>query len=109
MRILVFLILGVAVLAACNRRDDSILFDGVAFRAKADFVDRDDRRDFTVQTSPVSASRAGALEAAIYEGTKYCIENYGTSDILWSADYEAEGAVLPVTNDTLTLSGTCDR
>ncbi len=108
MRNLVILFVAVAVLAACNRRDDSILFDGAAFRTKASFVERSNRRDFVVTASPVSASRDGALQAAVYEATKYCIENYGTSDIAWAGQYLAEDAVLPIQDDTLTLNGACD-
>ncbi|TNF63529.1 MAG: hypothetical protein EP307_04910, partial [Rhodobacteraceae bacterium] len=75
--LLVTLAAGLA-LSACNRRDETILFDGQAFRAKASAVDKDDLRTFTATISPVSASLEGAIEAGRYEGTKYCIANYGT-------------------------------
>jgi hypothetical protein len=95
------------VLSACNRRDDTILFDGQAFRAKADAIDKDDRRTFTATISPVSASLEGAIEAGRYEGTKYCIANYGTSVIDWAVGPETEVTQLVVDGDTLTFQGTC--
>ena len=96
MRGVVLTVLGVSVLAGCNRVDDSILFDGQAFRGQAKFVERADRRDFTATVSPVSASVEGAREAGRYEGIKYCIAEYGTSVIEWAID-----------RDTVTFSGSC--
>ncbi len=92
---------------ACNRKDDRILFDGQAFRGKAAAVSKDDRRVFTATVSPVSASIDGAVEAARYEGMKYCIENYGTSDILWTIGPDTPRESLVIDRDALTFQGSC--
>lgn len=96
------------VLAGCNQRDDTILFDGQAFRGKASHVDRNNRRSFTATVSPVSASIDGAREAGRFEGTKYCVNEYGTSDIIWDASPDAEPQTWSVDRDSVTFSGTCD-
>lgn len=98
-----------AVLAvpACNRVDDRILFDGAAFRGKAAAIDKADRRAFTASVSPASATIDGAIEAARYEGTKYCIENYGTSAIAWTVGPDTPRENLVIEGDTLTFQGAC--
>lgn len=98
-----------AVIAApaCNPKDDSILFDGQAFRGKASAVSKEDRRVFTATVSPVSASFDGAVEAAEFEGTKYCIENYGTSAILWTVGPQTPRESLVIDRDALTFQGSC--
>lgn len=107
MRTLVLISLSLAVLAGCNQRDDRILFDGQAFRGKAAFESRDNRRQFIATVGPVSASIEGAREAGRYEGTKYCIREYGTSQIAWITSPDAEPQAWSVDRDTVTFSGRC--
>ena len=99
------LILG--ALAGCNRPDESLAFDGQFFRMSSKHVERSDRRDFTVEVSPVSASLAGAKEAGGFEGIRYCIENYGTSSIDWAIGPDTEDTALVTDRDTLLFEGTC--
>lgn len=86
------------------------LFDGQSFRVSTK-SERSDRQGFTISVSQVSKSPKGAVEAAKYEAVSHCIEYFGTSDYTWSlpemAGEEGEAASLPVSNDTLTVSGTC--
>lgn len=98
-----------AAVAGCGGgglwNQDPVLFEGVEFRQKSSAVSRNDRRSFQVSVRPVSASMTGAREAGKYEGTRYCIQNFGNSDIKWQIGPNSE--VLPVENDTLTLTGRC--
>jgi hypothetical protein len=101
----------VAALAACGQREkDQILFDGQAFRTKASAVDkRRTRAEFTVTIDDVARSLDGAREAGRYQGTRYCIENYGNSDIEWAVGPDTDPAKLRVVDGRLTFQGTCQR
>lgn len=95
-------------LVACGeRRDERVLFEGEYFRTKAARIDRSKRQDFTVQVGNISQSFQGALEAGRYEGTRYCIEEFGTSDIIWVSGPDDDPETLQIANDRLTLRGTC--
>lgn len=107
MRIYILMALSALIVAGCSRSDDRIRFDGEVYRAKANFVDRDDRRAFTASVTPVSASLEGAREAGRYEGVKYCIEEYGTSKIAWSASPDDEPQAWSIDRDTVTFAGRC--
>ncbi|QBF31344.1 hypothetical protein [Thalassococcus sp. S3] len=109
MKSVILTLTGLALLAGCGpSRDDRIRFDGQLFRMNASTVDRDNRKLFEVTVRPVSASLDGAREAGRYEAIRYCIENYGTSDMIWSVGPDTEGTALAVTNDTLTFRGACN-
>jgi hypothetical protein len=49
----------------------------------------------------------GAREAGRYEATKYCINQYGTSDIAWVSGPDVEDGSLTINNDELQLRGAC--
>lgn len=107
MRGAIILLLTAAVAtSACSRlkKDDGIRFDGQKFRIKASKVTKDDRSRFTVAASPASKSLDGAREAAAYGGTKYCIEQYGTSLIAWANGPEDDPRF---DGDRLLLEGQC--
>ncbi len=94
-------------LAACkNPEKTGFAFDGVYFRTKAKKLG-DDLADFTVQIPGVSRSLEGARGAGEYEGTRYCIKNFGTSDITWVVGPETDPARLVIEKDTLTFQGRC--
>lgn len=100
-------ILGAASLSGCDSSgDDQMLFDGQSFRMKANDIDNDVER-FTVEVRPVSASIEGAREAGRYEATRYCIENFGSSDIDWVFGPDDEVTRLQITDDRLILQGAC--
>ncbi|MTI01855.1 MULTISPECIES: hypothetical protein [Alphaproteobacteria] len=109
------LVIGVLVattlVASCGKsKSERVLFDGQAFRAKASYVDKKvSRADFTVTINGVSASLDGAREAGRYEGTRFCIQNFGTSKIVWKVGPETEPQNLRIDNDKLTFAGTCQR
>jgi hypothetical protein len=105
--LMTLLLIATLLLTACSqRREDRIKFDGQLFRASAKKVDKR-RLDFEVVIRPVSASLEGAREAGRYEATRYCIGNFGTSDVEWIDGPDGEDGTFRVSNDRLTLRGTC--
>lgn len=108
MRSATILILLTVALVACSKKEDSGLrFDGQYYLAKSKKVD-DNLSVFTVTVEPVSSSLDGALAAGGYEGTRYCIKNFGTSVIKWTVGPKTEPTQLRIVDDTLTLQGRCD-
>lgn len=100
------------VVSACggSSSKDRILFDGKSFRAKAKVVDKKvSLTDFTVTINGVSASLDGAREAGRYEGTRFCVQNFGSSRIVWKVGPDTEPQNLRIENDSLTFAGTCQR
>lgn len=100
------LVLGCA-LAACSNESEKIAFDGKYF--KTDLDDLDARHEFQVTASPVSASLLGAKEAARYEATIFCVNEYGSSAIEWVVGPDDPDETLPIANNTLTLQGACPQ
>ncbi|WP_246044009.1 hypothetical protein [Ruegeria sediminis] len=100
-----------ALVAGCGERKEfRVLFDGHYFRTKAKVVDKKKTlADFTVRVDDVSASLDGAREAGRHAGTRYCIENYGTSRIDWKVGPDTEPRQLRIVDNTLTFAGTCQR
>lgn len=99
----------VATTAACanRKKETQVAFEGVFFHAVA--TRSDDRRDiFSVTIPGVSRSLPGALEAARYQGTRYCIANYGTSRIAWITGPDQEVGTLPVVDDAIRFEGECE-
>lgn len=95
-------------LAGCTKREDRILFEGVYFPAKAKAVHKKvDRRDFTVEVKDAGVKLSGARAAGAYQGTRYCIENYGTSRIDWVVGPETPITPEPGPKGTLVLQGKC--
>lgn len=97
-------------LSACGGVTDffsskSVTFDGVDFRGRAEVADKSDRRHFIASAGPAARSAAGVREAVRYQGVRYCIHNFGISDIAWEIAPEAE--VLPMEGDRVVLKGRC--
>jgi hypothetical protein len=101
-------IAGFLALTGCGPSDDDILFDGQFYNSKVR-TERSARDEFVVTTRPVSASLLGAREAARYEATVYCVNRYGRSDIIWTISPDDPDEQLPISDDTLTLSGRCPQ
>ncbi len=100
-----------SIASACSREsEDRILFDGYSFRAKAKLVDKKNSpTDFTVTVKGVSASLDGAREAGRYEGTRFCIQNIGSSKIDWRVGPDTDPQNLQIVNNTVTFVGSCQR
>ncbi|MDA7963068.1 hypothetical protein [Ruegeria sp.] len=89
---------------------DRLLFDGKSFRASAKPVDKKAAPgQFRVTVSGVSASLDGAREAGRHEGTRFCIQNFGSSRIVWTVGPDTEPQKLRIEKDKLTFAGTCQR
>lgn len=82
--------------------------DGVRYRAKTS-ADRDDRRNFSVTVTPVSADPEGALNAGEYQATRYCLLTFGGSDKEWTIGPDTPLDQLPVDGNTLTMQGRCTQ
>ncbi len=103
---------GLVLLSACAAAssEERVLFDGQYFRAKAKSVDkRKTPTEFTVVVKNASASIDGAREAGRFEGTKFCIQNFGSSRIVWKVGPDTEPQNLRISDDKLTFAGTCQR
>ncbi|WP_223423369.1 hypothetical protein [Tateyamaria pelophila] len=102
------LLMAALLVSACSGgiRADKIAFDGVNFRSSASAIDK--QRDFfEVTVAPASSSILGAREAGRYEATRYCIKNFGSSDMDWAQGPDAADGTLIIDNDRLILRGTC--
>lgn len=107
-RVILVSLLCLGTLAACGNRDDTrVLFDGVNFRTKAKPVDKSDRQNFVVNVPKVARSVNGAREAGRYEATRYCLRNFGTSEILWAIGPDTTDGRLVVENNDFNFRGTC--
>ncbi|MDW3222281.1 MAG: hypothetical protein R8G34_05235 [Paracoccaceae bacterium] len=95
------------MLAACSNEAEKISFDGQFYKTDIDGLDA--RHEFQVTAAPVSASLLGAKEAARYEATVFCVNEYGSSAIEWVVGPDDPDEVMPITNDTLTLQGACPQ
>lgn len=94
------------VLAACSNNRDQIEFDGVSFRTKSKAVS-DDRSVFSVRIPKIDKGLAQARKAGRHEGTRYCLTNFGTSEIAWATDPDADQSQLNINGSTLMLQGKC--
>ena len=92
--------------AAAKRTDVEI--DGTRFRAKIS-TEREDKRSFLVTGTPFAVNPEGAVEAAQYEATRYCLLTYGGSDIEWTIGPKTPVEELPVENDVVQLDGRCTQ
>lgn len=106
MRIWTGLVVCAGLLAGCTSPEDRLFFDGQFYTAKLRKVERQ-LDEFTVTVQPASKSLAGAREAGQYEAVVYCVNTFGSSDIIWSAGPDVPDAQLSIVNDTLTMQGRC--
>jgi hypothetical protein len=97
------------VLMGCSNpldlEENKVPFEGHYFPSKIT-QNRTDDRYFTLKVRRASRSLSGAREAGRYEATRFCIKNFGTSDIKWALGPDDENVGL--TGRILKLSGKCD-
>ena len=108
LRALATVVFASTLVAACSgtiRNVNSVKFDGHYFSGRAAKI-KTDPYGFSVRIRNAAKSFAGAREAARYEATIYCIEQFGTSDIIWSIGPDDEA--ISLSNGSLTLAGRCD-
>ena len=97
------------IMVACSNpfelEENKVSFDGYYFSSKLSRSKLDDRSfDLTVRRA--NRSLSGAREAGRYEATRFCIKNYGTSDIKWVLGPDDQN--IGLTGKVLKLSGQCD-
>ena len=108
LRALATVVVASTLVAGCSgtiRNVNAVKFDGHYFAGRAS-KSSVDPHGFSVRIRNAAKSIAGAREAARYEATIYCIEQFGTSDIIWSIGPDNEA--ISLSNGSLTLAGRCD-
>ena len=84
--------------------ENKVSFDGYYFSSKLTRNKLDDR-SFDLKIRRANRSLLGAREAGRYEATRFCIKNYGTSDIKWVLGPDDQS--IGLTGKVLKLSGQC--
>ena len=108
LRTLATVVVASTLVAACSgttRNVNAVKFDGHYFAGRAS-KNSADPHGFSVRIRNAAKSIAGAREAARYEATIYCIEQFGTSEIIWSIGPDDEA--ISLSNRSMTLAGRCD-
>ncbi|PIE14484.1 MAG: hypothetical protein CSA70_01650 [Rhodobacterales bacterium] len=96
-------------LSGCGKVRDRVQrneFDGHKFRSSVQ-VDDAVREKFTIRVPNATRSLRGAREAGRHEANRYCIENYGDSEMVWVNGPDVEDSALVLNNDDLILRGEC--
>lgn len=105
---LLFVALAAAGLSACVEAENRIPFDGQYFRANTAKVDK--QRDvFVVTVKDPTKSIDGARAAALHEATSYCLNHYGTSEIIWQVDPADDTAQVNVVDNRISYQGRCPQ
>ena len=102
----VALLAAVLAISGCSRKE-RLLFDGNYYPAKERGISKDDRNAFEVSVRRADQGLAGAREAGRHAGSRYCIENFGTSQIEWVQGPDDPDESLQLSNGALRLSGRC--
>lgn len=101
------LVIALAMLVGCAQREERVLFNGNYYPGKAR-AEKEDRRNFTAFVRRAGRGVEGAQQAALYEATRYCLDNFGTSEIEWvGVPAGAEGPVYARSGDTVSVRGRC--
>lgn len=91
----------------CTERAKRVTFDGNYYPTRERGTDKTDRHAFQVTVRRTAQGLDGAREAGRHGGTKYCIKNFGTSEIDWQRGPDDDAALLLVDNGNMVLSGRC--
>ncbi len=97
----------VVMLAGCTERAKRVYFDGKHFPTREKAVSKEERDRFVVTVRRVDQGLDPAREAGRHGGSRYCIKNFGTSEIEWASGPDDPAETLQVSNSTLTLTGRC--
>ncbi|WP_111550425.1 hypothetical protein [Salipiger aestuarii] len=101
-------IMAAAGLAGCGLVDNgtAVQYGGMTFKGASE-GNKADRAQFVSTGGPVSASIDGASRAAAYQGTVYCINVLGTSDVDWQIGPDTPQGQMPVARDDVVFRGRC--
>ncbi|WP_293573180.1 hypothetical protein [Phaeobacter sp.] len=100
---------GILALAGCgDLTSNRPIYAGVPFKAKAKAVDKKDSlAPFTVTVNDATRSLEGARLAAHHEGTRYCVQAYGSSQITWAVNPLDADAAVPLVGADALYEGVC--
>ena len=100
-----FIPLSILLLFGCSARinENRVAFDGFMFNSKLKVGFN--KQDFEITVPRANRSLSGAKEAGRYEATIYCVNKFGTSDIVWDLDPEDVSKVSP--SKSIFIKGRC--
>ena len=107
-KMIMIAVAGTLGLAACTDSKNRIAHDGQFFRAKISKVDKQ-RDSFVVSVKEPGKSVKGARSAAHHKATAYCVENFGTSQIIWQVNPLDETVPLTVADNQISFQGVCPQ
>ena len=85
----------------------SYFYEGVTYKATIE-KSKNDRQSFRVIVRNAALGLTGAKEAARLGANRYCIENYGSTDITYAgAGPDTENEDLVLSNGQLVFDGEC--
>ena len=95
----------ILLLLGCSARisENRVPFDGVLFNAKLKVGAS--KKDFEIIVSRAHRSLFGAKEAGRYEATIYCVNKFGTSDIIW--DVSPDDVSKVASDKSIFIKGRC--
>lgn len=112
MRVVLIAGLGAGFLAGCGqteklKNNKGPVFEDQVFRAKVS-GDKEDRTRFSITIPKVGGNIEGARQAGEFEAARYCITQYGRSDLIWEAGPDRPVESLRPVDDQLTFTGRCE-
>ena len=102
----------IASLAACERAKDKLtrnshVHEGVTFKTKIE-KSKESRQDFRVVVRNATNGLTGSREAARVAAARYCIENYGSTDMTFAGQSpDSKNEEVTMTDGKLIFSGRC--
>lgn len=102
----------VATLAGCERAKEkltrnSFTYEGVTFKTKVE-KSKESRQDFRVVVRNATSGLTGSREAARVAAARYCIDNYGSTDMTFAGQSpDSDNEELTLTDGKLVFSGRC--
>lgn len=94
-------------LGGCTEKAKRVTFDGKYYPTREKGAGKAERDQFTVTVRRASQGLDGAREAGRHGGSKYCIKNFGTSEIEWARGPDDPAETLIINNSNLVFSGRC--
>ena len=97
--------LSILLLLGCSTRisENRVPFDGVLFNTKLKLGAT--KKDFEITVPRSHRSLIAAREAGRYEATIYCVNKFGTSDIIW--DVSPDDVSKVASNKSILIKGRC--
>ena len=100
-----FIPIAILLLFGCSARikENRVAFDGFLFNSKLKVGLN--KKDFEITVLRANRSLSGAKEAGRYEATIYCVNKFGTSDIVW--DLNPEDVSKVSSSKSIFIKGRC--